>query len=113
MAEERKHTSLRDLLDQKSRIELEASVGGHDGFFPVPIQVPTADGKMVLRGQMTTAPPKNAVGRGRILIFIPTKERVTIVRSKVGQSYKGDWMHEVVTKDGHKFMALQKQLQSQ
>jgi hypothetical protein len=110
MAEERKHTSLRDLLDQKTRIELEAAASGHDGFFPVPIQVPTADGKTVLRGQATPPPRKKAVERGRIIVFLPTQEKVTVLREKVGQSYKGDWLHEVTTREGHKFLAMQKQL---
>lgn len=112
MAEERKYTSLVELLKQKSRIEMEAAASGHDGFFPAVIQVPSADGKTITRGQTNPAPQKNGTGRGRILMFEPTNEKVTILKERVGQSYKGDWLHEVTTKDGHKFLALQKQLKN-
>lgn len=108
MAEERKFTSLRELLDQKDRISVEASGNGHDGFFPAVVQVPSPDGKTVTRGQTNPTPRKSE--RGRILMFLPTKEKVTVLREKVGQSYNGDWLHEVTTRDGHKFLALQKQL---
>ena|SRR2546421_2058689 len=110
MAEERKHTSLLELLNQRDRIELEAAASGHDGFFPVAVQVPSSNGKTVTRGQTNPAPQKNGTGRGRILLFAPTKERVTILRERVGQNYNGDWIHEVTTRDGHKFLAAQKQL---
>lgn len=112
MAEERKYTSLRELLDQKKRIEIEAASSGHDGFFPVVVQVSSADGKTVTRGQTNPTSQKNGVARGRILMFEPTKEKVTVVKERVGQSYKGDWLHEVTTKEGHKFLALQKQLKN-
>ncbi|SRR6266704_3144733 len=110
MAEERKHTSLLELLNQKSRIELEAASSGHDGFFPAAVQVTSSEGKTVIRGQTNPTPQKNGTGRGRILLFSPTKEKVTILREKVGQSYNGDWIHEVTTREGHKFLAMQKQL---
>lgn len=110
MAEERKFTTLRELLNQKDRIEREAASGGHDGFFPVAVQVPSADGKTVIRGQVNPPSQKNGSSRGRILMFTPTKEKVTVLREKVGQSYNGDWLHEVTTRDGHKFLAMQKQL---
>lgn len=110
MAEERKYTSLRELLDQKSRIELEAASSGHDGFFPVTVQIPSKDGKTITRGQTNPTPQKNGAQRGRILMFEPTKEKVTVVKERVGQSYNGDWLHEVTTREGHKFLAMQKQL---
>ncbi len=110
MAEERKHTSLRELLDTKNRIEAEAALGGHDGFFPAVVQIPSADGKTVARGQVNPTSQKNGPSRGRILMFTPTKEKVTVLREKIGQSYHGDWLHEVTTRDGHKFLAMQKQL---
>jgi hypothetical protein len=109
MAEERKHTTLRDLLGDKDKIKLLAASSGHDGFMPVAVQVPSEDGKTVVRGQ-TNPTPQNGSSRGRILVFTPTQEKVTILREKVGQSYKGDWLHEVTTRDGHKFLAMQKQL---
>ena len=48
--------------------------------------------------------------RGRFLIFLPTNERVTISRVVVGQTYAGLHVHEVITKDGRKFLASSKQL---
>jgi hypothetical protein len=110
MAEEKKFTSLVDLLRQKDRINLEAAAQGHDGFFPVAVQVPQSDGKTVTRGQTNPTPKKDGAYRGRILLFEPTKERVTILKERVGQSYQGDWLHEVTTREGHKFLAMQKQL---
>lgn len=110
MADDRKHTTLTDLLGQKDRIELEAASRGHDGFFPAAVQVSSSNGKVVVRGQTSPTPSGNESERGRILVFKPTDEKVTVLRTKVGQSYKGDWIHEVTTRDGHKFLALQKQL---
>lgn len=110
MADEKKYTTLTDLLGQKNRIELEAASRGHDGFFPEAVRIPQADGKVVTRGQTDPASQNGSSERGRILMFEPTKEKVTVLRAKVGQSYHGDWIHEVTTRDGHKFLALQKQL---
>jgi hypothetical protein len=111
MADEKKHTTLTDLLGQKNRIEFEATSKGHDGFFPVAVQVSGPDGKVSTRGQTDPTLRKNKSERGRILVFEPTKEKVTILRPRVGQSYRGDWIHEVTTREGHKFLALQKQLE--
>jgi hypothetical protein len=108
MAEETKHTTLRELLGDKDRIKLIAASSGHDGFFPVAVQVEAVDGKTITRGQ--TNPTSQNGLRGRIFVFLPTQEKVTILKEKVGQSYKGDWLHEVTTRDGHKFLAMQKQL---
>ena len=110
MAEERKFTSLQDLLKQKERISLESAGHGHEAFFPVAVRVQGEDGKVSIRGKATPTPPADVAKRGRILMFIPTKERVTLLRERLGKSYQGDWIHEVTTRDGHKFLAMQKQL---
>lgn len=112
MAEERKFTSLRDLVDQKGRVDQESTSHGHDAFMPVAVQVPQKNGSVAVRGQVDPVPNGQKSSRGRILLFLPTKERVTVVREKVGQSYKGDWLHEVITREGHQFLALQKQLKT-
>lgn len=108
MAEERKFTAIGDLLKQCERISSEAA--GHDAFFPVAVRVPSTDGKTTIRGQAKSTSQSEIAERGRRLLFIPTKEKVTLVRTRVGNSYQGDWIHEVVTKDGKKFLAMQKQL---
>lgn len=108
MAEERKHTTLRELLSQKSKIEQEAVSNKHEGFLPTVAQFPKEPEATVEKKNPT--PQKKEVERGRILLFTPTKEKVTILREKVGKSYTGDWLHEVTTRDGHKFLAMQKQL---
>lgn len=56
------------------------------------------------------APAVEEDSKGRRLVFKPTSETVTIVREKVGQTYNGDWIHEVVSKDGHKFLSSERQL---
>jgi len=48
--------------------------------------------------------------RGRVLIFIPTGEKVTVVRDVVGQNYSGEWVSEVISREGKKFLAARKQL---
>jgi hypothetical protein len=49
--------------------------------------------------------------RGRFFLFVPTKERVTVVRENVGKVYDGTWVHEVVSSgEGRKFLASVKQL---
>lgn len=107
---DRKFTTLRELLAQKGRINLEAASSGHDAYLPTTVRVQTDEGKIVTRGPASPTPSKEVVGRGRILLFLPTKEKVTIIREKVGRSYNGDWLHEVTTREGHTFLALQKQL---
>lgn len=54
--------------------------------------------------------PAEEFGRGRVLLFIPTGERVTIMRPKVGRNYHGDWIHEVVNREGKEFLASERQL---
>ena len=100
---------LTDLLKNGGEIERESRTHGHDGFFPNVVTVVGPEGKSVVRGQSNPTPSVSAE-RGRILLFAPTGERVTILKEKVGQSYKGDWLHEVTTREGHRFLALQKQL---
>ena len=106
------NTTLQDLTADGSRIKSTARSYGHDAFMPVPTR---QEGETVsqARGQSAPAPKKPSTpagDRGRRLTFQPTGERVTVVREKIGRSYHGDWLHEVVTADGHKFMAMQKQL---
>ena len=48
--------------------------------------------------------------RGRILLFKPTGETVTVVRQRVGASYNGDHIHEVISREGKVFLASTKQL---
>jgi len=100
-----KYTRLNDLLGNSPRIATEAA--GHDAFFPTTVEVPNGKGGTTIRGQSKPTLPSQ---RGRILLFVPTKEKVTVVRDRVGKSYQGDWIHEVTTRDGHVFLALQKQL---
>lgn len=101
---------LTDLLAGGGRaIEKEARASGHDAFFPAVVTVAGPEGKSVVRGQPSPTSSVSAE-RGRILLFTPTGERVTVLRERVGQSYRGDWLHEVTTREGHKFIALQKQL---
>jgi hypothetical protein len=102
-----KHTTLQDLLAHKDRISGAAKAGGHDAYMPVPVQIEGENGKRELRGQ---SQPKTPGAKGRLLIFLPTGEKVTVVRENVGRSYKGDNLHEVTTREGHKFCALQAQL---
>lgn len=49
---------------------------------------------------------------GRIFLFVPTGERVTVTRELVGKSYQGDPIHEVTARDGHIFLASLKQLRT-
>lgn len=102
-----KFTRLTDLLGNKPAIASQSA--GHDAFFPTPVQVPDGAGSTTIRGQAGPA-SRDESKRGRILLFIPTKEKVTVIRERVGKSYNGDWLHEVTTRDGHTFLSLQKQL---
>lgn len=47
---------------------------------------------------------------GRIRVFKPTKERVTVVRERVGKAYNGVWIHGVVNRAGDEFLASETQL---
>jgi hypothetical protein len=99
---------LNEYKSAKGKIANEAASHGHDGFFPIPVVVSGANGSTTVRGQTKKATPLG--DRGRLLVFIPTGERVTVMKEKVGQTYNGDDIHEVVSKDGRKFLASLKQL---
>lgn len=107
---DQKYTKLTDLLGHSDMIKIEAGSRGHDAFMPTPVRVQDENGQATVRGQSNPAQMENSL-LGRILLFLPTKEKVTVVREKVGKSYRGMWLHEVTTKDGKKFLALQTQLQ--
>jgi hypothetical protein len=94
--------------DGTKKIEEEAEAQGHDGFVPVPVTVTDKAGHRVIRGQGSLAPSLGK--RGQVFVFEPTHDRVTVLRHKVGNSYAGDVIHEVVNKDGHKFLASERQL---
>lgn len=98
---------LREVSSAKRAIATEAEAQGHDGFFPVPVVLAGENGKKTIRGQVKAAPSGE---KGRLLIFLPTHENVTVVRQKVGQTYAGHWIHEVVSREGKKFLASAKQL---
>lgn len=55
-------------------------------------------------------PPKEENKRGRILVFKPTGEKVTVLKENVGRSYEGTKIHEVANREGHVFLASDKQL---
>jgi hypothetical protein len=110
MAAEQKFTTLQELLKHKELITAEAASKHHDGFVPTVPRAPVEEEVSAPVRKNGTAPPKEEVGRGRILLFLPTNEKITILKERVGQSYGGDWLHEVTTRDGHKFLAMQKQL---
>ena len=109
---EQKRTTIRDLLSDPSQVKIRAESSGHEAYFPVPVQVEGKDGKTEIRGQIDPALGVEEALRGRIYIFTPTGERVTIIRPRVGKSYKGDWIHEVITREGHSFLSTQKQLKN-
>jgi hypothetical protein len=89
------------------KLSAEAAAQGHDAYFPVPVAVQNEQGKTVIRGQAR----KPVVSqRGKIFVFLPTREKVTILRTKVGEAYDGTAIHEVATREGKKFLSSQKQL---
>lgn len=94
--------------DVGKELTTEAAQQGHDAFVPSPVTVQGQDGKLEIRGAGSPATPKGQ--RGRIAIFMPASERVTIIRERVGQSYAGLWIHEVVNREGKKFLASDIQL---
>ena len=103
--------TLVELTSDKGTIAAEAAANGHDGFLPVPVVTAGSNGKPTVRGQVRATPPSPAE-RGRSFLFWPTKEKVTIVREKVGKSYSGDDIHEVVSREGKKFLASASQLRN-
>lgn len=48
--------------------------------------------------------------RGRMFVFKPTGERVTVTKDRVGLSYNGDVIHEVTSREGKVFLASTRQL---
>lgn len=108
-----RHSTIRTLTENSQSIRAAARAGGHDAFMPVPTRQ-EGEVESQARGQSQPTPIKKPVqgsdGRGLRLVFLPTREKVTLVREQVGRSYKGDWLHEVITGDGHKFLAMDKQL---
>jgi hypothetical protein len=105
--------TLVELTGAPGKIEAEAAASGHDGFMPVQVVVPGSNGKPTVRGQAKRAAPYQEAGdKGRSFLFWPTKEMVTIVREKVGKAYSGDWIHEVISREGKKFLASVSQLRA-
>ena len=49
---------------------------------------------------------------GRLFVFRPAQVRVVIVKERVGQAWDGTLIHEVVTEDGRRFLASERQLQA-
>lgn len=102
-----KHQTLFDLVRNPQRIETQSA--GHPALglqktAPVSPQVPVVSPPAEKKSE-----PQKGV-RGKAYIFVPMSERVTVIREKVGNTYNGDWIHEVVGKDGRKFLASTKQL---
>ncbi len=90
----------------EKQIQQAAAAHGHDGFMPEKVAVPGKNG-LEIRGNGNPPSPKQ---RGRVFIFKPTGERVTVTREKVGVSYEGVAIHEVTARNGNKFLASIKQL---
>jgi hypothetical protein len=99
-----KHRTIIEMAKEVGTGKLEAEAAGHDTCFPVP----SASQKRTPKGGSKEV--KSTDQRGMIYVFVATNEKVTVVRSNVGQTYDGTAAHEVVTRDGHKFLANQKQL---
>lgn len=113
-----KHKTLAEMAQEavggkantvEKKIAVDAAQQGHDGFMPVPVAVQGTNGKQEIRGAGTPATPSKGQ-RGRIVVFIPTKEKVTVTKERVGQNYNGGWIHEVTSREGKNFLAADSQL---
>lgn len=110
-----KHQTLADLVRSPEKIDREAKgqekVKGAPSFVEtLPPVVQKVEATAVRKANPSSLPKKELGQRGRIFLFEPTKERVTVIRNRVGQTYGGDWIHEVTARDGHKFLSSEKQL---
>lgn len=108
-----KHQTLADLVRSPGKIEQRAKEQGHAEVIPKLVETQSrwkTPAPAVKKLNPSSLPKKEQGERGRIFLFEPTKEKVTVVRNQVGQTYAGDWIHEVTGRDGHKFLASTKQL---
>jgi len=112
------HKTLRQMAEEaiggnaakvEKKIAVDAAQQGHDAFTPA-ATVQGTNGKLEIRGAGNPATPSKGQ-RGRIVIFIPTKEKVTVTKERVGQNYNGGWVHQVTSREGQVFLAADNQLQ--
>lgn len=113
-----KHKTLAEMAEEaiggkantvEKKIAVDAAQQGHDGFLPIPVVVQGQNGKSEVRGAGNPATSVKGQ-RGRIVVFTPTKEKVTVTRERVGQNYNGGWVHEVTNREGQQFLAAESQL---
>lgn len=103
-----RHETLADLMKDSGKIATAALLAGHTGEIPRPV-VQSKEDLEKKNGNSATLPEKEGQ-RGRIFMFKPTGERVTVMKERVGNTYAGDWVHEVISRDGKQFLASTKQL---
>lgn len=118
MAEERDnswkglaHVKLVDLVGSPQKIEQDAKKAGHTGSLATPVVAQPevkVEETTKKNGNPPLVPQKGVRGRG--YLFRPTGEKVTVVRERVGCAYDQSWIHEVIARDGKKFLASTKQL---
>lgn len=119
----RRHKTVRDWMgqpDMVARIAEEQELAIRDGekpsappdlMLPQPVQVPKAPAQVVeIRGEAKPEPVTES-NHGRLFVFRPAQVKVVVVRESVGQAWDGTWIHEVVTEDGKRFLASERQLQ--
>jgi hypothetical protein len=107
-----KHQTLADLVKNPVKIGVEAAAAGQTGDLIPPAQ-PKPEKKQQAPVKKKENPTTVANGksfRGRVFLFKPTSERVTVIRENVGNAYDGDWIHEVISRDGKMFLVSMKQL---
>ena len=106
-----KHQTLADLVRNPAKIDAAVDTVDHSGFLPKSTS-PVTKKKVELKiGEKASITSNGNGQRGRIFLFKPTKERVTVLREKVGNAYDGAFIHEVVNREGKKFLASTKQLE--
>ncbi|SRR6266566_3973780 len=108
-----KHSTLADLARNPAKIEMEAKAAGHTGNLVDLVDAAKAEKHVdvPLEKKKEKIVAVNGHGtRGQIFVFRPTGGRVTVVLEKVGNAYDGTWIHEVVDREGKKFLASMKQL---
>lgn len=97
------HKTLANLTAGEVRAEAEGA--GHAAWMPTPVAEKTADGVLTLRGQVNAQKFKSEIAeRGKPFRYNPTKERVVLLREKVGVTYDGREVVEVATQDGKVFL---------
>jgi len=95
-----------------SRIRVEAS--GHGSILNLPVhdaeivdEAPARDNRPPAGKRVKTL---SASTRGKIFVFVPTGDHVTVTKELVGKTYNGDPIHEVTSRQGRIFLASSKQL---